>query len=296
MDRKCLPHLLYTCRSQDYYTGGCRPRLTRLRVDPATGTVTEARPLLEHRTVEFPSVSRTVTGRRHSMIYCTADTVGHDHFWGPARALMRLTLPSDDDSDEGDSHDDKSSVTGRHATETEAPIDTSLRLPLLGKTPVGKKTTNSSIKGSTGGSTYDSTTSKSGASTTTSYSNILEGPGTLLRHGTASAEGSLSGSRGGNHVVSVNGARVGGVSDGGSGELPLSIPAQSPSGGAPQIDFWSPGPRSFCGEPMLVPKPGGGTREDDAWIIVGVHNADTLKADIVIFDAARCGYELTLIN
>ena len=226
--------------------------------------MTEAQPLLEHRTIEFPSVSRTVTGRRHSMIYCTADTVGHDHFWGPARALMRLTFPSDDDS-KGDSND-SSGVIGKHAA-AEASMDTSLRWPLLGKSPVGRKATTSSritTSGSTIGSTYDSSTSESSTSTTMSYSNILEGPGALLRLGTAATEGSLAGSRGWNHAVSVNGLR-----------------------GAPRIDVWSPGPRSFCGEPMLVPKPGGGTREDDAWIIVGVHNADTLKADIVIFDAAR---------
>jgi all-trans-8'-apo-beta-carotenal 15,15'-oxygenase len=53
-----------------------------------------------------------------------------------------------------------------------------------------------------------------------------------------------------------------------------------------RVEEWGPGPRSFCGEAMLVPKPGS-VEEDDAWLIVGVHNAETLQADICILDAAR---------
>jgi hypothetical protein len=51
-------------------------------------------------------------------------------------------------------------------------------------------------------------------------------------------------------------------------------------------EVWEPGPRSFCGEPMVIPKPTS-KGEDDAWIIVGVHDASTCKADILVFDAAR---------
>lgn len=35
---------------------------------------------------------------------------------------------------------------------------------------------------------------------------------------------------------------------------------------------------------MFVPRPGSG-REGDGWLIVAVHNADTEKADVHIFDA-----------
>ncbi len=35
-----------------------------------------------------------------------------------------------------------------------------------------------------------------------------------------------------------------------------------------------------------MPRPGG-TEEDDGWVIAGVHNAATLRADIVILDAKR---------
>ena len=64
----------------------------RLKVDPASSSVTEARQVLGQRTVEFPSVSPAVTGRRHTMMYCTADTVGHDLLWGPAQVGMKDEL------------------------------------------------------------------------------------------------------------------------------------------------------------------------------------------------------------
>lgn len=52
------------------------------------------------------------------------------------------------------------------------------------------------------------------------------------------------------------------------------------------VQQWLPGPRSYCGESMIVPRPNA-KHELDAWVIVGVHNAETLQADIVILDAER---------
>jgi all-trans-8'-apo-beta-carotenal 15,15'-oxygenase len=57
------------------------------------------------------------------------------------------------------------------------------------------------------------------------------------------------------------------------------------------VDEWSPGPRSFCGEAMVVPKGAGASdgtgSEDDAWVLVGVHNAESGTADIAILDGGR---------
>ena len=212
---------------KDYYKGGCRPHLMRLVVDPSappspsgSPPAVEARKLLGNRTVEFPSVSPAVTGRRHQHLYCTADTVGDDHLWGPAQALMKLTLP-----------DDESGYSGGSVME-------------------------SGEEGTWGG--------KVGPS---GLNNILPGVDRVRSAST----------------LEPSGAAAPHMAHGENGEA---------SGRRhPLVQVWEPGPRSFCGEPMLVPKPrasmGAPCCEDDAWIIVGVHNAETLRADILIFDAAR---------
>ncbi|KAG2446058.1 hypothetical protein HXX76_000660 [Chlamydomonas incerta] len=62
--------------------------------------------------------------------------------------------------------------------------------------------------------------------------------------------------------------------------------AGSAAGAAPgvAVDEWFLGDRTFPGEPMFVPRPGSDV-EGDGWLIVGVHNADTEKGDVHIFDA-----------
>jgi all-trans-8'-apo-beta-carotenal 15,15'-oxygenase len=51
-------------------------------------------------------------------------------------------------------------------------------------------------------------------------------------------------------------------------------------------DEWRPGKRCFLQEPMFVPRPDS-TAEDDGWIIVGVHNAETQCGEIAILDAQK---------
>ena len=51
-----------------------------------------------------------------------------------------------------------------------------------------------------------------------------------------------------------------------------------------ETDVWYAGHRRFCAEPTVVSK-SGAVAEDDAWIVMGVHDVDS--ADIVVFDASR---------
>jgi hypothetical protein len=53
-----------------------------------------------------------------------------------------------------------------------------------------------------------------------------------------------------------------------------------------RCEEWRPGQRKFLQEPMFVARPGS-TAEDDGWIIVGVHNAETMRGEIAILDAQR---------
>ncbi|KXZ49892.1 hypothetical protein GPECTOR_19g343 [Gonium pectorale] len=77
----------------------------------------------------------------------------------------------------------------------------------------------------------------------------------------------------------------------GQGQLEPPRPAPGAERGAAvgavagvAVDEWYLGDRTFPGEPMFVPRPGS-TREGDGWLLVGVHNADTGRADFHIFDA-----------
>jgi hypothetical protein len=47
---------------------------------------------LMRRTCEFPSANWDRHGQRHAHIYCCADTVDHDVFWGPTQCVAKLTL------------------------------------------------------------------------------------------------------------------------------------------------------------------------------------------------------------
>ncbi|GAX74565.1 hypothetical protein CEUSTIGMA_g2014.t1 [Chlamydomonas eustigma] len=187
--------------SPEYYEGGCRPHYVRLCVDPARKLVTDVKQMLEHRTIEFPGVSPSVVGKKHTNVYCIGDTVGHSHLWGPAQALMKISIPQDQGSPVSQAR--AKYAISRAGLETERAVkasDMDCELPIF---------VNDSMSDS--------------------YLN--------------------------------NGHRL-------------------------TAEVWEPGPRSFCGEPMVIPKPMS-KGEDDAWIIVGVHNASTCKADILIFDAAR---------
>ncbi|KAJ9506085.1 hypothetical protein QJQ45_016616 [Haematococcus lacustris] len=53
-------------------------------------------------------------------------------------------------------------------------------------------------------------------------------------------------------------------------------------------ESWAPGPHCFVQEPFFVPRPGGAS-EDDGWIIVGVHNAETRRGEVSILDAQCIG-------
>lgn len=167
--------------SPEYYQGGCRPQYLRVVLDTENSETVSVQPMLQERTVEFPMINPAVTGHRHSYVYFTADTVGHQHLWGPAQALIQVQLPQ-------------------------------------GAEEQGWR---------------DSISTESSAST----------------HGASTSTSTIS--------PQPNGIRV---------------------------QQWLPGPRSFCGESMVVPRPGA-KHELDAWIIVGVHNAETCTADIVILDA-----------
>lgn len=45
------------------------------------------------RTVEFPSMGPAHTGKPYKHAYMLADRVGHPVLWGPAQALLKVTLP-----------------------------------------------------------------------------------------------------------------------------------------------------------------------------------------------------------
>ena len=52
--------------------------------------------------------------------------------------------------------------------------------------------------------------------------------------------------------------------------LPRVGPAR---GSAASSETWSPGPRSFLGPLLLVPKAGGGDGDEDVWLVTTVHTA-----------------------
>ena len=244
---------------QEYYQGGCRPHYMRLRVDPASSSVTEVRQVLGERTVEFPSVSPAATARRHSYVYCTADTVGHAHLWGPAQALMKITLPPD--SEEGEEGEDEGLEAARQGRarrhDEESPATSG------GSVAIYNNILDGSAIGSASGTSNHTLTSARHSNG--QREELPSSSSTHARQGSAAAP-------------------VDGTAGSGAGSQAEAAGSRQ----APHVEIWEPGPRSFCGEPMVVAKPGG-TREDDVWVIVGVHNAETLRADVLIFDGARWG-------
>ena len=52
--------------------------------------------------------------------------------------------------------------------------------------------------------------------------------------------------------------------------LPRVGPARN---GAASSETWSPGPRSFLGPLLLVPKAGGADGDEDVWLVTTVHTA-----------------------
>ena len=77
------------------------------------------------------------------------------------------------------------------------------------------------------------------------------------------------------------------------GLIKLAFPREGEKegrGGLRTIGYYDPGPRRFCGEPCLIPKSrsrsGSGSEEGTSsfWVIASVHDAATLKADVVILD------------
>jgi all-trans-8'-apo-beta-carotenal 15,15'-oxygenase len=103
----------------------------------------------------------------------------------------------------------------------------------------------------------------------------------------------------------------------GGSTAPRDGKPQSAQQGVLKSETYEPGPRSFVGEPMFVPRydntawrphqflwprlvdrgelmPScfscfrpGALDEDDGWIIVGVHNAESMLGEIHILDAQR---------
>ncbi|GAX81610.1 hypothetical protein CEUSTIGMA_g9038.t1 [Chlamydomonas eustigma] len=51
-------------------------------------------------------------------------------------------------------------------------------------------------------------------------------------------------------------------------------------------EIWNPGPRSFLGPVLLVPK-ADGRNEDDVWIVTTVHNAEARRVEIVVLDGSE---------
>lgn len=53
-----------------------------------------------------------------------------------------------------------------------------------------------------------------------------------------------------------------------------------------ETELWAPGQHSFLLEPLFVARPGGAS-EDDGWLILLVHNADTQHTELCVLDAQR---------
>ena len=50
-------------------------------------------------------------------------------------------------------------------------------------------------------------------------------------------------------------------------------PRVGPARGGASSETWSPGPHSFLGPLLLVPKAGGGGGDEDVWLVTNVHTA-----------------------
>ncbi|KAL6748750.1 carotenoid oxygenase [Haematococcus lacustris] len=86
-------------------------------------------------------------------------------------------------------------------------------------------------------------------------------------------------------VAGVEGAGRGG-NKGSRQQEPASAGVEDAAGVV--TESWAPGPHCFVQEPFFVPRPGG-MSEDDGWIIVGVHNAETRRGEVSILDAQCIG-------
>jgi len=60
----------------------------------------------------------------------------------------------------------------------------------------------------------------------------------------------------------------------------------SPSDVSVREELWWPGEREYVQEPIFVPKPGG-TEEDSGWLLAMVYNAEILKTELIVLDAAK---------
>jgi all-trans-8'-apo-beta-carotenal 15,15'-oxygenase len=74
-------------------------------------------------------------------------------------------------------------------------------------------------------------------------------------------------------------------------EPSLAIAKVDVGSGGNETEIWCPGPHRFCLEPKFVPrsqtKEVSPENEDDGWLLTQVFDAETLKTDIVILDAAN---------
>ena len=52
------------------------------------------------------------------------------------------------------------------------------------------------------------------------------------------------------------------------------------------VENWMPGIHKFVGEPLFVPKPGS-SAEDEGWVLVLVHDGDSVSTDLAILDAQK---------
>lgn len=70
--------------SPDYYRGGPRTQLRRYAFDLTNGALLSDTRLMR-RCCEFPSVDPAAHAAPHRSVYCCADLVDDDLYWGPAQ-------------------------------------------------------------------------------------------------------------------------------------------------------------------------------------------------------------------
>jgi hypothetical protein len=75
----------------DYYKGGARSQLRRYCFDLTNKALVSDSRLLRNA-AEFPSVAPGVNAAAHRHVYCCADIVDDDVYWGPAQARLLFCL------------------------------------------------------------------------------------------------------------------------------------------------------------------------------------------------------------